>query len=39
MIIHGNEDDLSSSDESDENIDKEGFETKMNLVSDLQGNF
>ena len=26
MIIHGNEDDLSSSDESDENIDEEGFE-------------
>ena len=26
MIIHGNKDDLSSSDESDENIDEEGFE-------------
>ena len=26
MIIHGNEDDLSTSDESDENIDEEGFE-------------
>ena len=26
MIIHGNEDDLSSSDESDENIDEKGFE-------------
>ena len=26
MIIHGNEDDLSSTDKSDENIDEEGFE-------------
>ena len=26
MIIHGNEDDLSNSDNSDENIDEEGFE-------------
>ena len=26
MIIHGNEDDLSSNEESDKNIDEEGFE-------------
>ena len=31
MIIHGNEDDLSSSDESDENIDEEGFEDQNEL--------